>query len=135
MERCAGCPAKTLHISDCEITPDGQHAGQYQVCVGARQADGRVRRDPSRGRRRAADPIHLIDALSVETRLETDIDLALAGMNETRLHYHSLLAVDNRAVRMCHLFRDLIEEQADHILQEVKVKAEQRRLADERLLS
>ena len=127
--------AKTRHISDWEVAPGGQHARgrtrfawgplkrtvEFEMTLLGVAAERQIR--------------YVIEVLSLETRVETEIDLALAGMNETRLHYRSLLAAGNRAVRMCHLFRDLIEEQADHILHQVKVKAEQRRLAHERLLT
>lgn len=79
---------------------------------------------------------YVIEAPEFGIRAETNIDLVLAGSNETRLDYHGAVEVRHRmAARMRALFSDLAEDQARGILQRVKVRSEQRRLAHEHLLS
>ena len=57
------------------------------------------------------------------------------GDNETKLELRGHLDVRHRmAGRMRGLFNEIAEDQAHSLVHRVKVKAEQRRLAQERLL-
>ena len=59
----------------------------------------------------------------------------LIGEGETKLEYRGRLDVRHRmASRMRGLFNEIAEDQAHSLVHRVKVKAEQRRLAQERLL-
>ena len=76
-----------------------------------------------------------IDGPSLEVRYEATIDLTSIGEGETKLDYRGHLDVRHRmASRMRGLFNEIAEDQAHSLVHRVKVKAEQRRLAQERLL-
>ena len=76
-----------------------------------------------------------IEGPSLEVRYEGTIDLAPIGEAETKLEYRGRLDVRHRmASRMRGLFNEIAEDQAHSLVHRVKVKAEQRRLAQERLL-
>ena len=63
------------------------------------------------------------------------IELTPIGETETKLDYRGHLDVRHRmAARMRGLFTEIAEDQAHSLVHRVKVKAEQRRLAQERLL-
>lgn len=68
-------------------------------------------------------------------RYTATIKLAPGGATETTLDYAGDLEVDHRmAGRMRGLFNELIEDHIHGFTSRVKTRAEQRRLADERLL-
>lgn len=68
-------------------------------------------------------------------RYTATIKLAPGGSTETTLDYAADLEVDHRmAGRMRGLFNELIEDHIHGFTSRVKTRAEQRRLADERLL-
>ncbi len=76
-----------------------------------------------------------IDGPALEVRYEGTIEVSPVGEAETRLDYRGHLDVRHRmAGRMRGLFNEIAEDQAHSVVQRVKVKAEQRRLAQERLL-
>jgi carbon monoxide dehydrogenase subunit G len=76
-----------------------------------------------------------IDGPSLEVRYEATIELVPIGEGETKLDYVGHLDVRHRmAGRMRGLFNEIAEDQAHSLVHRVKVKAEQRRLAQERLL-
>ena len=67
--------------------------------------------------------------------LEASIELVSIGEGETKLDYRGHLDVRHRmASRMRGLFNEIAEDHAHSLVHRVKVKAEQRRLAQERLL-
>jgi carbon monoxide dehydrogenase subunit G len=76
-----------------------------------------------------------LDGPSLEVHYEGCVDVAPIGEGETRLDYRGHLDVTHRmAGRMRGLFNEIAEDQAHSLVHRVKVKAEQRRLAQERLL-
>lgn len=128
--------AKTPHVTVCEVAPSKQQArGRATVAWGPVKRT--VNLDVALLGLVAEQQIrYVIEARSLETSLEAAIDLALAGMNETRVHYHASVVVRHpTARRTWRLLREIAEEQADSILHRIKVKSEQRRLAHERLLA
>ena len=77
-----------------------------------------------------------IDGPTLEVHSEATIELASIGENETKLDYRGHIDVQHRmAGRMRGLFNEIAEDQAQSLVHRVKVKAEQRRLAQERLLN
>lgn len=126
--------AKAPHLSDCEVARGGQQAlmrahlswGPFKraVEVEARLLGIAVERQIR----------YVMEAGSLEARAEIAIDLIVAGDCETRLLYRSCVEAGHKtAIRMWRVFREIAEEQADSLLQRVKVRSEQRRLAHERL--
>jgi carbon monoxide dehydrogenase subunit G len=80
--------------------------------------------------------VYAIEAPSLELRFEATIDLVVVGDAETRLDYRAKLDLRHRlASRMRGMFNEIAEEHAHGLVSRVKVKSEQRRLAQERLLS
>jgi carbon monoxide dehydrogenase subunit G len=76
-----------------------------------------------------------VDGPAMEVRYEVTVELAPVGENETRLEYNGHLDAAHRmAGRMRGLFNEIAEDHAHGLVHRVKVKAEQRRLAQERLL-
>ena len=72
---------------------------------------------------------------SLEVRYEGLLEISPIGEGETRLDYRGHVDVQHRmASRMRGLFNEIAEDQAHSVVHRVKVKAEQRRLAQERLL-
>jgi hypothetical protein len=127
--------AMTPYISDYEVVPGGQQA-QGRAMVAWGPVKRTIDLDATLlGIALERQIRYVIAALSLQMRVEIAIDLALAGMNETRLHYHSLLIAGHpTTVRTWRLYREIAEVQADRLLHRVKVKSEQRRLAKQRLL-
>lgn len=78
---------------------------------------------------------YCVSAPSLALRFQGVIDLIPVGERETRLDYRGHLDVGHQYVsRMRGLFNDITEEHVCGLIGRVKVKAEQRRLAQERLL-
>jgi carbon monoxide dehydrogenase subunit G len=76
-----------------------------------------------------------IDAPALEVHSEAAIELTPMGEAETMFDYRGYLDAQHRlASRMRGLYSELAKDQADSLVHRVKVKAEQRRLAQERLL-
>ena len=76
-----------------------------------------------------------IEGPSLEVRYEGLLEISPIGEGETRLDYRGHVDVQHRmASRMRGLFNEIAEDQAHSVVHRVKVKAEQRRLAQERLL-
>lgn len=75
------------------------------------------------------------DGPALEVLYRAVVDVARVGESETKLDYRGHLDVRHRmAGRMRGLFNEIAEDHAHSLIQRVKVKAEQRRLAQERLL-
>ena len=78
---------------------------------------------------------YTIDAPSLEVSSSVVIDVASIGEGETKLDYRGHLDVRHRmASRMRGVFNEIAGDQAHSVVHRVKVKSEQRRLAQERLL-
>jgi carbon monoxide dehydrogenase subunit G len=78
---------------------------------------------------------YTIEGPSLEVRADTIVELIPVGDNETKLEYTGHLDVRHRmAGRMKGLFNEILEDHAHSLINRVKIKAEQRRLAQERLL-
>jgi carbon monoxide dehydrogenase subunit G len=76
-----------------------------------------------------------LDGPSLEVRYEGAVEISPVGEGETKLDYRGHLDVRHRmAGRMRGLFNEIAEDQAHSLVHRIKVKAEQRRLAQERLL-
>lgn len=76
-----------------------------------------------------------LDVPSLEMHFEATIDLTVVGDTETRLDYRGQMEIRHRlAGRMRGMFSEMLEEHASGLVRRVKVHAEQRRLAQERLL-
>jgi len=127
--------AKTPQISEYDVVPGGQKArGRTKLAWGPVKwsVDVEVTLTDLVPRQHVT---FLIEAPSLETRGEVTIAVASIGETETKLDYRCGLEVRHRmASRMRGLFNEILEDQAHSILHRVKVKAEQRRLAQERLL-
>lgn len=79
--------------------------------------------------------VYRMAAPSLDLTYEGRIELTAVGA-ETKLAYHGQMECRHRmAGRLRSMFNDLIEEHMYGILNRAKVRAEQRRLAQERLLS
>ena len=130
-----------------QILANSPQVSQYDVATGGQKARGRSRLawGPLKW------PVDLdieitefqpsrrigfsIDAPSLEVHYEVGIDLVPIGEAETKLDFRGHLDVRHRmASRMRGLFTEIAEDQAHSLVQRVKVKAEKRRLAQERLL-
>ena len=128
--------SKSPQISDYEVVPGGQKAhGKTKLAWGpvkwALDVDIEILDYQSRQCIAFA-----FDAAALEVRFEGNIVLASIGEAETRLDYRGHLDVRHRmASRMRGLFSEIAEDQAHSVVHRVKVKAEQRRLAQERLLN
>jgi carbon monoxide dehydrogenase subunit G len=127
--------AKSPQISEYEVVPGGQKArGRAKLAWGPVKwtVDLEVEIIDFEPRQSLA---FSIEAPSMEVRYEATIDLASIGEGETKLDYRGHLDVRHRtASRMRGLFNEIAEDQAHSLVHRVKVKAEQRRLAQERLL-
>jgi carbon monoxide dehydrogenase subunit G len=127
--------AKTPQISQYEVVPGGQKArGTTKLAWGPLKWTVDIEAEVS-------DLVPLqrlcfaIDGPSLEVHYECSVDIAAIGEGETRLEYRGHLDVHHRmAGRMRGLFNEIAEDQAHSVVHRVKVKAEQRRLAQERLL-
>lgn len=79
---------------------------------------------------------YVVSVPNLGLRYTATITLAPGGTTETMLDYNGDLEVDHRvAGRMRGLFNELIEDHIHGLTTRVKNRAEQRRQADERLLS
>jgi carbon monoxide dehydrogenase subunit G len=127
--------AKTPQITDYDVVPGGQRArGKTKLAWGpvkwTVEVDVEIVEFVPSQRLGLA-----IDAPALEVRYEFAIDLAPIGEGETKLDYSGHLNVRHRmASRMRGLFNEIAEDHAHSLVHRVKVKAEQRRLAQERLL-
>jgi carbon monoxide dehydrogenase subunit G len=127
--------AKTPQISEYDIVPGGQKGrGKSKLAWGPVKwmVDLEVEIVEFQPRQRIA---FTVDAPALEVHYLVTIELAAVGDNETKLDFEGHLDVRHRmASRMRGLFNEIGEDQAHSLVQRVKVKAEQRRLAQERLL-
>jgi carbon monoxide dehydrogenase subunit G len=127
--------AKTPQISHYEVVPGGQTArGRTKLAWGPVkwQVDIEATIVDLQPRQRIA---FCIEAPSLEVVYTCAIDLTSLGEGETKLDYRGHIDVRHRmASRMRGLFNEIAEDQAHSLVHRVKVKAEQRRLAQERLL-
>ena len=127
--------AKSPQISEYDVVPGGQRArGKTKLAWGPVKwtVDVEVEITEFEPRQRLG---FAIEGPSLEVRYEGTIDLAPIGEAETKLEYRGRLDVRHRmASRMRGLFNEIAEDQAHSLVHRVKVKAEQRRLAQERLL-
>jgi len=127
--------AKSPQISEYDVVPGGQRArGKTKLAWGPVKwtVDVEVEITEFEPRQRLG---FAIEGPSLEVRYEGTIDLAPIGEGETKLDYRGRLDVRHRmASHMRGLFNEIAEDQAHSLVHRVKVKAEQRRLAQERLL-
>ena len=127
--------AKTPQISEYDIVPGGQKArGRARLAWGPVRWNLDLEIEITE-----FEPHHrigiAIDGPALEVHYEATVEIARAGENETKLDMHGQLDVRHRmASRMRGLFNEILEDQAHSMMQRIKVKAEQRRLAQERLL-
>ena len=127
--------AKTPQISDYDVVPGGQRArGKTKLAWGPVKWTVEVEVEIVEFVPRQRIGL-VIDGPSLEVRYECAVDLDPVGEAETRLDYLGHLDVRHRmASRMRGLFNEVAEDHAHSLVHRVKVKAEQRRLAQERLL-
>jgi carbon monoxide dehydrogenase subunit G len=127
--------AKSPQISHYEVVPGGQKArGNSRLTWGPVKwsVDVDVSLDDIVPRQHIRFSIH---APSMDTRMEVIVVLTSMGETETKLDYRGTLDVRHRmASRMRGIFNEIAEDQAHSHVHRVKVKSEQRRLAQERLL-
>ena len=127
--------AKTPQISEYEVVPGGQKArGKTKLAWGPAKwtVDLEVEITEFVPRQRIS---FTIDGPALDVHYEATVDLGPVSENETKLEFRGHLDVRHRmANRMRGLFNEIAEDQAHSLVQRVKVKAEQRRLAQERLL-
>ena|SRR2546423_9084525 len=127
--------AKTPQISEYDLVPGGQKAqGKARLAWGPVKwtLDLEVEITEFAPRQRIG---FSVDAPSLEVRYQVTVEVAPVGDNETKLELRGHLDVRHRmAGRMRGLFNEIAEDQAHSLVHRVKVKAEQRRLAQERLL-
>ncbi len=127
--------AKAPHAFGYDVVPGGQRA-----TVKANLAWGPLKwaLDGEASLHDVLAPLHLgyrIEVASLELAYEGTIDLTRVGDSETKLDYRGHLETRHRlASRMRGMFSEILEEHADGLVNRVKVRAEQRRLAQERLL-
>jgi len=127
--------AKTPQISEFDIVPGGQKArGKARLAWGPVKWTSDLAMEIT-----DIQPLHRIafsiDAPALEVRMDAVVELTPVGENETKIEYRGHLDVRHRmAGRMKGLFNEIIEDHAHAIVHRAKVKAEQRRLAQERLL-
>ena len=128
--------AKSPHISNCAISPEGQKArGTSRLAWGpvkwTLEVDVTIiDLQPCRCLS------FTIDVPALGFRSHASVDLMAIGEAETMLDYRGHLAFRRRlASRMRGLLNEVAEEQANCLTHRVKVKSEQRRLAQERLLT
>jgi carbon monoxide dehydrogenase subunit G len=127
--------AKTPQISQFDVVPGGQRAkGSTKLAWGPLKwiVDVEVEITEHVPLQKIS---FAIDGPSLEVRYEATVDISSIGEGETKLDYRGHLDVRHRmASRMRGLFNEIAEDQAHSLVHRVKVKAEQRRLAQERLL-
>ena len=127
--------AKSPQISTYDIVPGGQRAhGSSNLAWGPLKwkVDIEAQITDLVPRQRL---VFVFDGPSLEVRYQGTLEVLSVGEGETRLDYRGHLDVGHRmAGRMRGLFNEIAEDQAHSLVHRVKVKAEQRRLAQERLL-
>jgi carbon monoxide dehydrogenase subunit G len=127
--------AKTPHISEYDVVPGGQKArGKTRLAWGPVKwtVDLGVEIVEFQPRQRIS---FSVEGPALEVHYLATIELVPVGENETKLDLRGHLDVRHRmASRMRGLFNEIAEDQAHSLAHRVKVKAEQRRLAQERLL-
>ena len=127
--------AKSPQISEYDIVPGGQRAqGRTKLAWGPLkwQVDMVMEITELVPRRRL---VFAIDGPALEVHYQGTLEVLAIGEGETKLDYRGHLDVRHRmAARMRGLFNEIAEDQAHSLVHRVKVKAEQRRLAQERLL-
>jgi carbon monoxide dehydrogenase subunit G len=127
--------AKTPQVSEHDVVPGGQKArGKTRLAWGPLKwtLDLEVEITDFLARQRIG---FSVDGPALEVHYEVTVELAPVGENETSLEYRGHLDVRHRmAGRMRGLFNEIGEDHAHGLVHRVKVKAEQRRLAQERLL-
>jgi carbon monoxide dehydrogenase subunit G len=127
--------AKSPQISGYEVVPGGQKArGSTRLAWGPVKwtVDLTVEITEFVPRQRIS---FCIDGPSLEVHYVATAELTPVGETETKLDYRGHLDVRHRmAGRMRGLFNEIAEDQAHSLVHRVKVKSEQRRLAQERLL-
>jgi carbon monoxide dehydrogenase subunit G len=127
--------AKSPQIAEYDVVPGGQKArGRSKLAWGPVKwtVDIEVSIVEFQPRQRLS---FSLDAPAMEVHYEATIELVSIGEGETKLDYRGHLDVRHRmASRMRGLFNEIAEDQAHSLVHRVKVKAEQRRLAQERLL-
>lgn len=127
--------AKSPQISQYDVVPGGQKArGRSKLAWGPVKwvVEVEVEIVEFQPRQHLA---FTIDGPSLEVSYAVAVDLTSVGEGETKLDYRGHLDVRHRmASRMRGLFNEIVEDQAHSLVHRVKVKAEQRRLAQERLL-
>lgn len=127
--------AKSPQISEYAVAPDGQTArGRTKLAWGPVKWSVEVAVEilELQPRQRIAFAIH---STAIEGRFQGSIDLVSVGEAETKLEYRGRIEVGHRtAGRMRGMFSEIAEDQAHSLVQRVKVKAEQHRMAQERLL-
>jgi carbon monoxide dehydrogenase subunit G len=117
--------AKSPQISEYDVIPGGQTArGRTKLAWG-----------PVKWTVDLEVKIVEFHGPALEVHYEATIDLVPIGEGETKLDYRGHIDVRHRmASRMRGVFNEIAEDQAHSLVHRVKVKAEQRRLAQERLL-
>ena len=127
--------AKTPQISEYDVVPGGQKAhGKARLAWGPVKwtVDLEVEITDIEPRQRIG---FSVDGPAIEVHYQAVVELTPVGENETKLELRGHLDVRHRmASRMRGLFNEIAEDQAHSLVNRVKVKAEQRRLAQERLL-
>jgi len=127
--------AKSPQISQFDVVPGGQRAkGSTKLAWGPLKWNVDVEVEVT-GLVPLQKISFAIDGPSLEVHYEATVDISSIGEGETKLDYRGHLDVRHRmASRMRGLFNEIAEDQAHSMVHRVKVKAEQRRLAQERLL-
>jgi carbon monoxide dehydrogenase subunit G len=127
--------AKTPQISEFDIVPGGQKArGKARLAWGPVKwtSDLEMEITDFQPPNRIA---FFIEGPALEVRVDAVVELTRVGENETKIEYRGHLDVRHRmANRMKGLFNEIAEDHAHSVVHRAKVKAEQRRLAQERLL-
>ena len=127
--------AKSPQISEYEVVPGGQKArGKAKLAWGPVKwtVDLEVEIAEFQPRQRI---VYCIEGPSLEVNYRATVELTPVGENETKLEYLGHHDVRHKmANRMRGLFNEIAEDQAHSLVHRVKVKSEQRRLAQERLL-
>jgi carbon monoxide dehydrogenase subunit G len=127
--------AKTPQISEYDVVPGGQQArGKVRLAWGPVKwtVDVEVEITECQPRQRIG---FSVDGPALEVHYRAVVELAPVGEGETNLDYLGHLDVRHRmASHMRGLFNEIAEDHAHGLVHRVKVKAEQRRLAQERLL-
>jgi len=127
--------SKTPQISEYEVVPGGQRArGRTRLAWGPVKWTMDIEAEIT-GFQPLQRIAYSVEGPSLEVHYEATVELTPVGDNETKLDYQAHFDVRHRmAGRMRGLFNEIAEDHAHSFLHRVKVKAEQRRLAQERLL-